>query len=29
VSAASMIQGHNATPGAPASPDLGLSRFLK
>lgn len=29
VSAASVVQGHNGSPGAPKQPDLGLSRFLR
>lgn len=29
VSSASVVQGHNGAPGAPAQPDLGLSEFLK
>jgi virulence factor Mce-like protein len=29
VSSASLVQGHPGSPGAPNTPDLGLSRFLK
>jgi hypothetical protein len=29
VSSASVVQGHTGSPGAPQSPDLDLSRFLK